>query len=44
MSLYYVELVGKVEECDWKKYLIAIGSVMNEVLDKVLLVDWYWII
>ena len=39
MSLYYVELVGKVEEYDWNKYLITIGSVMNEVLDKVLLVD-----
>lgn len=33
--LYYIELYGEVKESNWRKYLIAIDSVLNEVLEKI---------
>ena len=34
-SLYYHDLVGKIEEHDDKKYLTLGNNILNEVLDKI---------
>ena len=35
LSLYYHELVEKIEECEGKKYLMIDDYMLNKMLDKI---------
>ena len=35
LSLFYHELIGKIEECEGKKYLMTDNYMLDKVLDKI---------
>ena len=35
LNLYYHELMGKIEEYEWKRYLMVDDYTLDKVLDKI---------